>query len=317
MITFDKITPDMEDLIDIVALITKYETRPTKSGKDYLDLELTTKEGVMLAKKWTILPEDKEKIKNGTVIKAKAKVNVYQGNMSLIIDSMQPIAIDASEFKLTAMEKVNDITEEFKSYLNSISNKKLKVVLDDLMTKSGEKFYIHPAAKANHHNEEHGLLYHTTRMLRAADALCSCYNKEKEVVNRDLVLTGIVFHDIAKLDELEQAPTGAGEYTKMSLLGHIAMGAMKIESYHLNGMLDDETALQLEHIVLSHHGKLEYGSPVVPCTPEAVLVSMIDNLDAKLYTVQTEELRLHAGEMAKNSIPSLDGARIYKPLPIE
>lgn len=150
-------------------------------------------------------------------------------------------------------------------------------------------------------------------MLRAADGLCDCYNRVADVVNKDLVLTAIIFHDIAKIWEMEKTPAGNGEYTKYSLIGHIVMGAMKVQEYKLKGMIDDELAFQLEHILLAHHGKLEYGSPVLPATPEAVLVNKVDDLDAKMFAVQNDLLRLRPGELAKDSDYGLDGAHAYNP----
>lgn len=313
MIKFNEIKSDMTENFEIVALITKFMIKPTKSGKDYIDMELTTKEGVMSAKKWTLEPDDKL-IKVGNVIEATASVNVFQGRVSLVIQSMKSVSIDPSEFTLTVIEPVDALKEEFNGYVNEIENPQLQNVVKDLIQKNPQ-FFDHPAAKSNHHAEENGLLYHTTRMMRAAKALCECYNKVEQVVNKDLVLTAIIFHDIGKILEMEKTATGAGEYTKYSLIGHIVLGAMMIDEYNkMLGMLDDELAFQLEHIVLSHHGKLEYGSPVLPATPEAILVSMVDNLDAKLFTVQNEELRLQEGEMSKDSNFALEGARVYKPI---
>lgn len=314
MIKFNEIKADMTESFEIIALVTKCLIKPTKSGKDFMDLELTTKEGIMSAKKWTLEPEDKN-IKVGSVIEAMVVVNVYQDRISLVIQSMKTVSIDPSEFKLTAIEPIKDLKKEFNSYIENISNEQIKNVVKDLIS-NNPNFFNHPAAKSNHHAEEYGLLYHTTRMMRAGNALCEVYNKVSQVVNKDLVIAGIAFHDIGKIQEMDKTTTGAGEYTKYSLIGHIVLGAMAINDYKNKGMLDDETAFQLEHIVLSHHGKLEYGSPVLPSTPEAVLVSMIDNLDAKLFTVQNEELRLQEGELAKDSNFALDGAHVYKPLKI-
>lgn len=313
-IKFNEITADLKEEFEFVALITALSTRPTKTGKDYMDLELTTKEGILKAKKWTIASTDKT-LKVGDAIEGTAKVNVYQGAISLVINEMTKVSIDASEFKLTVIEPVNALVEEFYGYIEAIENPHLKAMASDLMEKEEIKnnFFIHPAAKSCHHAEENGLLYHTTRMLRAAKQLCECYNHSSQVVNRDLIYTGIIFHDIGKIWEMSMTPAGNGEYTKYSMLGHIYLGALEVYKYYAKGVIDEETAFQLQHIILSHHGKLEYGSPVVPMTPEAVLVSMIDNTDAKLFACQNDMLRLHPGEMSKDGNFSLDGAHVYYP----
>ena len=314
MTKFNEITTETEGDFEFVALITAKENRPTKSGKDFLDLELTTKEGILKAKKWTVLESDKN-LKVGDSVEGIAKVNVYQGQLSLVISEMKKVAIDPSEFKLTVIEPVDDLIEEFYEYINKIQNSQLKNIVNDVLESDEvrDKFFDHPAAKACHHAEENGLLYHTTRMLRAADCLCDCYNRVAKVVDKDLVLTAIIFHDIGKVQEMEKTPAGNGEYTKYSLIGHIVMGAMKINEYCFKGMIDKELAFQLEHIILAHHGKLEYGSPVLPSTPEAILVSKIDDLDAKMFAVQNDILRLRPGEMAKDLNYGLDGAHTYNP----
>lgn len=312
---FNEINEKIVGGIEFVALITKLEKRPTKSGSDYLTLELTTKEGILPAKKWKINNDDNQ-LKVGDVIEGTATVDNYGGTISLVIQEMKKLAIDPAEFTLTAIEPVDEVIKEFKTYVDSIQKEELiKVVTELLDNEVLEKFYNHPAAKSNHHAEVHGLLYHTTRMMRAADALCLCYNKNQNLVNRDLVIVGILFHDIGKLMELDVLPTGAGEYTKYSLIGHITLGAMKIEEYRLKGLLSEEIAFQLEHIVLSHHGKLEYGSPVVPATIEAKIVSAVDGLDASVFAIQTEQLRMRPGELSKNNVFSI-GSKVYYP-PIE
>lgn len=311
---FNEITAQTEGSFEFMALVTAVSVRPTKTGKDYLDLELTTREGVLKAKKWSATEADKS-IKVGDVIKGNAKINVYQGSLSLVLSDMAPVSVDPSEFKLTVIEPVDDLVDEFYSYVEAIENESLKNIVLDLLSKDEIKdnFFKHPAAKSCHHAEENGLLYHTTRMLRAANALVDVYNKITTVVNKDLIFTGIIFHDMGKIKEMAMTAAGNGEYTKYALIGHIVMGAIEVSRYADKGMISDETAFQLEHIILAHHGKLEYGSPVVPATPEAVLVSMVDNLDAKLFACQNDMLRIQPGEIARDGNFTLEGAHVYYP----
>lgn len=311
---FNEITAQTEGSFEFMALVTAVSVRPTKTGKDYLDLELTTREGVLKAKKWSATEADKS-IKVGDVIKGNAKINVYQGSLSLVLSDMVPVSVDPSEFKLTVIEPVDSLVDEFYGYVEAIENENLKTIVLDLLSKDEIKdnFFKHPAAKSCHHAEENGLLYHTTRMLRAANALVDVYNKITTVVNKDLIFTGIIFHDMGKIKEMAMTAAGNGEYTKYALIGHIVMGAIEVSRYADKGMISEETAFQLEHIILAHHGKLEYGSPVVPATPEAVLVSMVDNLDAKLFACQNDMLRIQPGEIARDSNFTLEGAHVYYP----
>lgn len=311
---FNEITAQTEGSFEFMALVTAVSVRPTKTGKDYLDLELTTREGVLKAKKWSATEADKA-IKVGDVIKGSAKINVYQGSLSLVLSDMTPVSVDPSEFKLTVIEPVDSLVDEFYDYVEAIENESLKNIVLDLLSKDEIKdnFFKHPAAKSCHHAEENGLLYHTTRMLRAANALVDVYNKITTVVNKDLIFTGIIFHDMGKIKEMAMTAAGNGEYTKYALIGHIVMGAIEVSRYADKGMISEETAFQLEHIILAHHGKLEYGSPVVPATPEAVLVSMVDNLDAKLFACQNDMLRIQPGEIARDGNFTLEGAHVYYP----
>lgn len=311
---FNEITAQTEGSFEFMALVTAVSVRPTKTGKDYLDLELTTREGVLKAKKWSATEADKT-IKVGDVIKGSAKINVYQGSLSLVLSDMTPVSVDPSEFKLTVIEPVDSLVDEFYGYVEAIENENLKTIVLDLLSKDEIKdnFFKHPAAKSCHHAEENGLLYHTTRMLRAANALVDVYNKITTVVNKDLIFTGIIFHDMGKIKEMAMTAAGNGEYTKYALIGHIVMGAIEVSRYADKGMISEETAFQLEHIILAHHGKLEYGSPVVPATPEAVLVSMVDNLDAKLFACQNDMLRIQPGEIARDGNFTLEGAHVYYP----
>lgn len=311
---FNEITAQTEGSFEFMALVTAVSVRPTKTGKDYLDLELTTREGVLKAKKWSATEADKS-IKVGDVIKGNAKINVYQGSLSLVLSDMTPVSVDPSEFKLTVIEPVDSLVDEFYGYVEAIENENLKNIVLDMLSKDEIKdnFFKHPAAKSCHHAEENGLLYHTTRMLRAANALVDVYNKITKVVDRDLIFAGIIFHDMGKIKEMAMTAAGNGEYTKYALIGHIVMGAIEVSRYADKGMISDETAFQLEHIILAHHGKLEYGSPVVPATPEAVLVSMVDNLDAKLFACQNDMLRIQPGEIARDGNFTLEGAHVYYP----
>ena len=311
---FNEINASTEGSFEFMALVTAVSVRPTKTGKDFLDLELTTREGVLKAKKWSATEADKS-IKVGDVVKGNAKINVYQGLLSLVLSDMTPVSVDPSEFKLTVIEPVDSLVDEFYGYVEAIENENLKTIVLDLLSKDEIKdnFFKHPAAKSCHHAEENGLLYHTTRMLRAANALVDVYNKITKVVDRDLIFAGIIFHDMGKIKEMAMTAAGNGEYTKYSLIGHIVMGAIEVSRYADKGMISEETAFQLEHIILAHHGKLEYGSPVVPATPEAVLVSMVDNLDAKLFACQNDMLRIQPGEIARDGNFTLEGAHVYYP----
>ena len=315
MLKFNEITEQTTGVFEIYALIKSLELKLTRNGKDYMDMELQTKEGILGAKLWTVTEADKKNLKAGKVIQSDAQINIFNGVLSLSLTNPQVIDLDPDEFKLTAVEPVSILEKEFREIADSIKHPQLHEIVQRLMDEEEfkEKFFIWPAAKSHHHAEEHGLLMHTTRMLRLGEACIKAVNENAvKEVNRDLVLTGIIFHDVEKMDEMTPVEgTGAGEYTKEGiLLGHIYMGARRIAAYEEEGLLDHEVSVQLQHIILAHHGKKEFGSPVEPHTPEAKLVNAIDDMDAKLFEIQTNMLRIREGEVNTSNWT-------YNPLPIE
>ncbi|MBR4868549.1 MAG: HD domain-containing protein, partial [Clostridia bacterium] len=150
-----------------------------------------------------------------------------------------------------------------------------------LVEQAGDGFLVNSAAVRMHHTMRGGLIYHTFSMMNAASALCDVY----PFLNRDLVLGGIIVHDLGKLKEISYAPTGlATEYAPTgNLTGHLVGGAIDIALAAKELGITDDCVLLLQHIVLSHHGVPEFGSPVLPMFPEAQVVSTIDKLDAELF----------------------------------
>jgi 3'-5' exoribonuclease len=144
-----------------------------------------------------------------------------------------------------------------------------------------EKLRYWPAAASFHHSERGGLAHHTATMLKAAQALLSVY----DFLDADLLLGGVIIHDICKIEELDASELGlAGEYTKKGLLlGHISMGVAYITGLAKELGVDDEIALLMAHMVLSHHSEPEYGSPRRPMFPEAELLHYLDTIDARMY----------------------------------
>jgi 3'-5' exoribonuclease len=146
-------------------------------------------------------------------------------------------------------------------------------------------------------------------MMEAGIALCSVYTS----ADKDLVVAGILFHDYGKIFEIKPSGSYTGIYTPDALLGHIYMGAAKVQEFYLEGRLTEDEYLQLAHIVLSHHGKTEWGSPVTPRTAEARIVHAIDSLDADFYKIENAVMTTPEGELCATA--SRDGA-YYHPHPL-
>lgn len=292
------------DNVELVARISKIAFKTSARGTEYCDFVLTDKGGEISAKMWTITNRDALVL--GNVLKINGQVDTYRGVKSVVVNKVVKLDLEPDEFTVSAIPNVLEVKNDLLILIESIENEQVRNVCLEAYKECKDKFDIHPAASGCHHAEKHGLLYHTERMMKAADLLCGLYP-----VNRDVVLASIFFHDYGKMREMEPNEVWAGTYVKDSLLGHIYISATKVKEYVDAGKLDTELGFQIQHAILAHHGKLEYGSPVVPATKEAILVSKIDDLDAKMFAAETELLKVEQGEMAERPNFCLDNARIY------
>lgn len=290
--------------VDVVGRISKVAFKISARGTEYCDFTLSDKEGEINAKLWTIT--NKEVLTLGNVLKVSAQVDVYRGSKQLVVNKVVKLDLEPDQFVVSAIPNVSEVKSDLLRLIESIEDEQMRNICLEAHKENEEKFDTNPAASGCHHAEKFGLLYHTERMMKAADLLCGLYP-----VNRSVVLTSIFFHDYGKIWEMEPNEVWAGTYVKDSLLGHIYMSATKVKEYVDAGKLDKESGFQIQHAILAHHGKLEYGSPVVPATKEAILISKIDDLDAKMFAAETELLKVEPGEMAEKSNFCLDGARVY------
>lgn len=170
-------------------------------------------------------------------------------------------------------------------------------------------FMSSSAAIAMHHAIRGGLLYHSYRMVKAADAICKVYTS----LDRELLLCGTALHDIGKLWEYSTSASGEAEFTASGvLLGHLYMGASLIKQYTADHDYNKEKVQMLVHLILSHHGTLEWGAVTCPAIPEALALHYIDNLDAKMYMFEEQYETLQPGELSEKKPFGLDN-RVYMP----
>jgi 3'-5' exoribonuclease len=214
------------------------------------------------------------------------------------------------------MPKIADLVKRY------IDDPHLRKLVENLLDEHGEMFSKMPAAQSMHHSYTAGLLEHVWSMARVAgflvDHYARYYSNLNPPLNKGVVIAAIVLHDIGKLRELAYHPVEA-KYTKEGyLIGHILMGrdivheaARSIEGF------PEETLLLLEHAILAHHGKREFGAPVLPQTLEAILVSFIDDLDAKMNIVARHRMLSATDDDFTDKVYALDNRRIYKGIPEE
>lgn len=284
------------DVFEGKLLIDKLDFKVARNGKPFVSITLKDDTLDLSGNIWDT-SEDNFNFKTGEVIYVYANISTYMNNKQLEIKNIEKLKEGDEDqnpylFLKKAPMSEKEMQDEIKYFLNIISNgnKKYIKIIKYLFEKNDKRiqkeFFVHPAAKAVHHNFLGGLSYHTLRMLKIAEAMIDIY----KILNPALLLTGTLIHDLAKIEELKGIVDT--EYSvEGSLLGHISIadGWIVEASIALGYNQDkDEDIVLLRHLILAHHGKNEWGSPVVPKVPESAVLHAIDRLDAQM--VQFEDI---------------------------
>ena len=273
-------------------VVASKQLRSRKDGGHYLALTLGDRTGQLECRMWDNFADSAGEFEQGSIVKIRGEVSRYNGRFQLSLDKIRRAAdeeIELADYLPRTAFNIDELWSRLDGYVESILNPHLKALVraffeDEELAKA---FRQAPAAKSLHHAWLGGLLEHVVSLLGICDAAARHYPE----VNRDLLLTGVILHDIGKLEELSWGASFA--YTlEGQLLGHITMGIAMIEK-KLAKLPDFPPQLRIlvEHMVLSHHGKLEFGSPKLPMIPEAVLFHYLDDLDAKMQTMRNEFTR--------------------------
>lgn len=275
-------------------LCKQLQTLKTKTGKSYYSLLLQDKTGTMDAKIWDLgVGIDHFEVMN--YIHIDGQVTSFQGMLQLNIKRVRKSQIgeyDPVDFMPVTDKNIEEMYQELLSYIAKVKEVHLKKLLESFFVEDKDfitRFKKHSAAKSVHHGFIGGLLEHTVSVTR----LCNYIANNYPILNRDLLITSAIFHDIGKMKEISGFPEN--DYTDDgNLLGHIYIGAEWIRQHILaiEGFPAKITS-ELTHCILAHHGELEYGSPKKPALAEALALSLADNTDAKLQTMK--EL-LHSAE---------------------
>ncbi|MGC9043044.1 MAG: 3'-5' exoribonuclease YhaM family protein [Myxococcota bacterium] len=264
-------------------LVRSKTTPLNKKGDPYLNLVLSDKTGDIEGRVWENVQETSDRFDAGDIVLIDAIAQNYQGRLQLRINNIGKVdrnEVNIEDYLPTSPVPINRLWDETKQLLNSVTNPELKKLIYKIYDDKPlvEAIKRAPAAKEIHHNFVGGLLYHTLSMMKVANFLASHYN----ILNRDLLILGAFLHDIGKTRELSVEQFF--EYTdEGKLLGHIVIGD-KILTELISKVEDfpRELAYELRHILLSHHGDLSKGSPKVPVTMEALIISFIDEMDARV-----------------------------------
>ncbi len=264
------------------------QTAMTKNGKPYENLTLQDKTGTLDAKIWDPNSQGIEDFDTMDYIHVVGDVINYQGAMQLNVKRVrkaQEGEYDPADFLPVSGKDIGQMYQELLGYIAGLKNPYLKKLAESFFVEDedfAKRFRFHSAAKSVHHGFVGGLLEHTLSVTKVCDFFADNY----EILNRDLLLTAAMFHDVGKLEELSTFPEN--DYTDAGqLLGHIMIGAELVgERIRQIPGFPQKLANELKHCILAHHGELEFGSPKKPALAEAIALSFADNVDAKLETMK-------------------------------
>jgi len=273
-----------------VLVVRKVTGKTAANGNPFLSVELGDRTGSFSCTVFNDSPafESLRGAAEGSVVRIEGKIDSYQGRLSPRLAraaALTPEELAAPDLIAHLVERSPEdpavMAAECNAFVERIARPELRATVRAVLDELGDGFFAAPAAISMHHAYRHGLLEHTVHMARAAAALLPLYPE----VDADLALAGILLHDTGKTIEYEGALA-----TKRSrrgvLQGHVVLGYQLVRRAALKAKLDLELSERLEHIILSHQGELAWGAAALAATPEAVFVSMIDNLDARMGMVQ-------------------------------
>lgn len=299
-----------DDRFEGYLIVRSAEQRASANGKNYLDMTLADKSGSINAKMWdgTVQPP-----LAGSIVKVRATGNEFNGRMQLRVEKIRAAesrdAVDMSTLIPCAPRDPKEMLDEVVRAADRIADLDLRKITCELLDRAGDKLLTFPAAKQMHHAERGGLLHHTTTMLRAANAIMTVYPQ----LNASLLTAGVIVHDLAKIDEMDADTLGlVSDYSvDGKLIGHIVRGVVNIQLAAEKTKASPGKALLLQHMVLSHHGIPEYGSPLAPKFPEAEVLNTIDTLDARLYEMDEALSRAIPGGFSEK-VWGLDNRQLYR-----
>lgn len=270
-------------------LCTYKELRPIRSGEILL-FTLQDATGQISAKLLDDIERFNDEFEAGEYVRIEGRGTTFQGQLQLVVTHIRRINPDQDRLQgfreedcvISAPRSIDEMWRELTTHLQSIRNPHIRVLLNRIMSDHEAALREWPAAQTIHHAYRGGLLEHKLQMADIARFLARAYE-----ANEDIVLAGVLLHDIGKLEELQYEPGGASYTRDGNLIGHIGLGLIMVREAirGISGFPDDLRA-QIEHLIVSHHGTRDHGSPVEPRTIEAFILAMVDELDTRIHQVR-------------------------------
>ena len=303
---------DNKGLVDGFCLIKSLDKKTSSKGDTYLDMTLSDADGEINAKLWRYSAELHGEYTINELVKIRGIVSQYQGADQLKIEKIRHVTpedgVNAGDFVKSADYSGEQMFKELYSIAEGFNDEDLRKIVTAILDDNRLSLLYWPAAFKLHHAMRGGLLFHTLSIVRLAEGVCGVY----PFIDRELLLSGAILHDIAKLSEFKVADTGVatGYSAEGNLLGHLAMGAMVIDKYAERLNINKKTAMLLEHMVLSHHGEPEFGAAVRPMFIEAELLSELDLMDSRVYEMH-EAVSAAPADDFSGRIWAMDNRKLY------
>ena len=289
-------------------LVRSADQRTGGNGAKYLDLNLADRTGEVNAKVWdgnVPVPTP------GSIVKVRGGTLEYNGRLELRVERIRAMAdsddVDISALTPCAPESPEEMLAQISEVIAGFKSEPIRRITQEMLRRFHPKLTYYPAAQRIHHAERSGLLHHTTGMLKTAKVILAVY----PWLNSDLLYAGVILHDLCKTEEMDSDQMGVvRDYSKEGLLlGHLVLGVTRIQEAANDLGITGEPVVLLQHMMLSHHGEAEFGSPRKPMFPEAEVLHWVDLLDARMNEMQTAIGKLKPGVFSEK-IWSLD-RRLY------
>lgn len=304
--------------IDQIFLVADKQLRVNRNGNLFLQVRMTDKTGSLTGMVWNATESLDHTVTIGNYLRVQGTTQVHNGQLQMIITRLEPADprhVDEADFVTVSSEDVDRLALRLAELLRGIKNSHLRSLVECFLTDEEfmAKFTSAPAGIKNHHAYKGGLLAHVVSLMEVCRVVAPLYPE----LDGDLLLTGAFLHDAGKTDELTYERE-FGYSDEGQLIGHVVMiigtvEAKAKEAAKLSGEeFPRELLLRLKHLIVSHHGEYQYGSPKLPMTLEAIALHLLDNLDAKLYSVAQIMKEDAASESNWTSFNQALGRKFYK-----
>ncbi len=293
-------------------LIKTIDKKVNVKGSQYLDMVLCNKQGEINAKLWDYSELIHGEYIPGDLVKIRGSITQFNGNDQLRVDKIRKAnendGVDISDYVPSAEYSGEMMLGQIMNYIAAVKDEELQKLTYSLVKDREKQLLFWPAAFKLHHAIRGGLLYHTLSIIKMAEGVCKIYPS----IDKDLLICGIIVHDLCKIDEFNISSSGlvTSYSVKGELLGHLVMGAMKIGEKAKELSVSEEKATLLQHMVISHHGEPEFGAAVRPMFLEAEILSQLDKLDATIYEITTAVGETAEGEFSARQW-ALDNRKLY------